>query len=132
MTDSQKVTNSLNSSGWIVKQVISYPKGGNSKTIVYSYNSNPNNIDYGLIRSVDGPRTDVDDTILFTYDTFGNKATETRKVNNQSTVTKYLNYNSFSEPERIVQPSGLVSQFIYNADGTLQAQISQVRVKLMQ
>ncbi|WP_151763982.1 RHS repeat domain-containing protein [Acinetobacter soli] len=124
VTDSQKVTNSLNSSGWIVKQVISYPKGGNTKTIVYSYYSNPNNIDYGLISSVDGPRTDVDDTILFTYDTFGNKATETQKVNNQSIVTKYLNYNSFAEPERIIQPSGLVSQFIYNADGTLQAQIT--------
>ncbi|MDO7540441.1 RHS repeat-associated core domain-containing protein [Acinetobacter nosocomialis] len=123
VTDGQKVTNSINANGWIVQQVISYPKGGTSKTIAYSYYSNPNNVDYGLISNVDGPRSDVDDSTTFTYDAFGNKATMVQNVNNRSVVTKYLNYNSFAQPERIVYPSGLVDLFIYNADGTLQAKV---------
>lgn len=121
VTDGQKVTNSINTNGWIVQQVISYPKGGTSKTIAYSYYSNPNNADYGLISSVDGPRADVNDSSSFTYDSFGNRATMTQNVNNRSVVTKYLNYNTFAQPERIIYPSGLVDKFIYNQDGTLQS-----------
>ena len=66
----------------------------------------------------------VNDNVSFTYDGFGNKATATQVVNNRSVVTKYLNYDSFAQPERIIYPSGLVDQFIYNVDGTLQAKIT--------
>lgn len=124
VTDGQKVTNSINANGWIVQQVISYPKGGTSKTIAYSYYNNANNannVNYGLISSVDGPRADVNDSSSFTYDSFGNRATITQNVNNRSVVTKYLNYNTFAQPERIIYPSGLVDKFIYNQDGTLQS-----------
>jgi RHS repeat-associated protein len=121
VTDSQTVTNTINPNGWITQQVISYPKGGNSKTIGYSYYTDVAQANFGLVSNVDGPRSDVNDNVSFTYDRFGNKETETQVINNRNISTKYLNYNSFSQPERIVNPSGIVDQFIYNADGTLQA-----------
>lgn len=124
ITDSQKVTNAINPNGWITQQVISYPHGGDSKTIGYSYYSDPNSPNYGLISTVDGPRGDVDDNTSITYDNFGNKSTVTQYVNGRSVITKYLNYNTFAQPERIVYPSGLVDQFIYNNDGTLRAKVT--------
>lgn len=124
ITDSQKVIKTINPTGWVTQQVISYPKGGNSKTISYTYFEDATKYDFGLIRTVDGPRTDVDDSVSFTYDIFGNKATATQVVNNRSIVTKYLNYNSFSQPERIVYPTGIVDKFVYNADGTLQSKVT--------
>lgn len=124
ITDSQKVINTINPTGWVTQQVISYPKGGNSKTISYTYFEDATKYDFGLIRTVDGPRADVDDSVSFTYDIFGNKATATQVVNNRSIVTKYLNYNSFSQPERIVYPTGIVDKFVYNADGTLQSKVT--------
>lgn len=124
LTDSQKVTNTINVNGWIEQQTISYPKGGNSKTIAYTYYTDAAAVNYGLISNVDGPRTDVNDSISFTYNGFGNKATSTQIVNNRTVITKYLNYNTFAQPERIVYPSGLVDQFIYNADGTVQAKVT--------
>jgi YD repeat-containing protein len=124
VTDSQTVTNTIDPNGWITQQVISYPKGGNSKTIGYSYYTDVDQTNYGLVSNVDGPRSDVNDNVSFTYDGFGNKATATQVVNNRSVVTKYLNYDSFAQPERIIYPSGLVDQFIYNVDGTLQAKIT--------
>lgn len=124
VTDSQTVTNTIDPNGWITQQVISYPQGGNSKTIGYSYYTDAAQANYGLVSNVDGPRSDVNDNVSFTYDGFGNKATATQVVNNRTIVTKYLNYNSFSQPERIVYPSGLVGQFIYDIDGTLKAKIT--------
>lgn len=124
VTDSQIVTNTIDSKGWITQQVISYPKGGNKKTIGYSYYTDEAQANYGLMSNVDGPRSDINDNVSFVYDEFGNKLTETQVVNNLTVVTKYLNYNSFSQPERITYPSGLVEQFIYNVDGTLQAKVT--------
>lgn len=123
-TDSQTVTNTINPNGWITQQVIAYPKGGSSKTLIYAYNSDSTKPNYGLISSVDGPRSDVNDIVSLIYDNFGNKATTTQNVNNKAVVTKYLNYNSFAQPERIIYPSSLVDQFTYNADGTIQTKIT--------
>ena len=123
VTDSQKVTNTIDQNGWITQQVISYPKGGLSKTITYTYYTDPMKADFGLLKSIDAPRTDVDDSIAMTYDNFGNKSTMTQNVNNKMIVTKYLNYDSFAQPERVIYPSGLVDQYIYNSDGTLKSKI---------
>lgn len=122
--DSRTITNTINPNGWVTQQTISYPKGGNSKTIGYSYFTDATQTNYGLLANVDGPRSDINDNISFTYDGFGNKATATQIVNNRTIITKYLNYDSFAQPERIIYPSGLVDQFIYNVDGTLQAKIT--------
>lgn len=122
--DSQEVTNVIDLNGWISQQFISYTKGGSPKTIAYTYYTDSSKANYGLLKSVDGPRTDVDDSVSITYDNYGNKLTTTQTVNNKAVVTKYLNYNSFAQPERIIYPSGLVDQFVYNQDGTLQSKIN--------
>lgn len=70
VTDSQTVTNTIDPNGWITQQVISYPKGGNSKTIRYSYYTDVDQTNYGLVSNVDGPRSDVNDNVSFTYDGF--------------------------------------------------------------
>ena len=124
ITDSQIVTNIIDLNGWVTQQIISYPKGGDNKIINYSYNNDQNLSNYGLISKVDRPRVDINDDIAITYDNFGNKLTTSQEVSNRTYTTQYLNYNSFSQPERVIHPSGLVDQYIYNPDGTLQAQIT--------
>lgn len=124
ITDSQRVINTIDSNGWISRQYISYLSGGMPKDISYTYNTDSTKADYGLLKNADGPRTDVDDSVSITYDNYGNKLTTTQTVNNKTVVTKYLNYDSFAQPERIIYPSGLVDQFVYNQDGTLQSKVN--------
>lgn len=83
------------------------------KTTNYDYYAN------GLTRYIDGPRSGTADRVNYTYDNFGNIETSSQTINGITRTTKYLNYNSYGLPERVVYPNGLVEQYIYNIDGTL-------------
>jgi RHS repeat-associated core domain len=97
-----------------------------SKVTTYTYYTDINKPNYGLLESVDGPRTGTIDKVIYSYDTYGNLASQSQIVNGAARITQYLGYNTFGSPERIVNPSGLVSQFIYNTDGTLKSQTTGV------
>lgn len=110
----QTQTNTINTLGQITQSVLSSNQVGSiNKTTIYTYLNN------GLLQSVDGPRAGTLDRVTFTYDNYGNKASESQIVNNVIRSTTYVGYNSLGQPERIVYPSGLVDKFIYNADGTV-------------
>lgn len=114
------VTNVVNALGQITKQtVMSSQANSTTKTIAYTYFATATQSNYGLIESVDGPRPDTIDKVNYTYDAYGNLARESQVVNGKTRLTKYLGYNIFGKPERIVYPSGLVDQFTYNADSTI-------------
>ncbi|WP_081313548.1 RHS repeat-associated core domain-containing protein [Acinetobacter pittii] len=107
-------TNTINTLGQITKSTLtSSQTGSTAKATDYTYLAN------GLLSTVDGPRTGTTDKVTYTYDAYGNKASEAQVVNSATRTTSYVGYNSFGQPERIVYPTGLVDKFVYNADGTV-------------
>ncbi|MDS7928645.1 RHS repeat-associated core domain-containing protein [Acinetobacter sp. V102_4] len=117
------ITNVINPRGQIVTQTqTSSQTGSTSKVTTYGYDETTTSKHFGRLLSVDGPRSGTADKIIYAYDTYGNLASQTQTVNGTARITQYLGYNTFGSPERIVNPSGLVSQFIYNTDGTLKSQ----------
>ncbi|WP_284085045.1 RHS repeat-associated core domain-containing protein [Acinetobacter haemolyticus] len=114
-------TNNINSLGQIYQSVLTSSQTGSiSKTTDYTYLGN------GLLSTVDGPRSGTTDKVTYTYDAFGNKASEIQVVNGVNRTTRYIGYNSFGQPERIVYPTGLVDKFIYNSDGTIASKTTGV------
>jgi len=117
------IANQVNANGQIIKQTqTSSQTGSTSKVTDYTYYTDITKPDYGLISSVDGPRTGTLDKITYVYDTFGNLASQSQTVNAVARITQYMTYNNFAQPERTVYPTGLVEQYVYNADGTLKSQ----------
>jgi RHS repeat-associated protein len=108
------LTNSINGLGQVYsKSLSSTQTGSTTKTTAYTY------FPSGLLNTVDGPRAGTIDTVTYTYDDYGNLAKESQVVGTLARDTQYLGYNSLAKPERIVYPTGLVDQFIYDTDGTL-------------
>ncbi|WP_155757847.1 RHS repeat domain-containing protein [Acinetobacter beijerinckii] len=121
------VTNTVNAQGNITSQTqTSSQSGSTSKVTTYSYDETATSKHFARLISVDGPRTGTADKITYSYDNFGNLASQSQTVNGAVRTTQYLNYNTFGNPERIVHPTGLVDQFVYNADGTLKSQTTGV------
>lgn len=114
------VSNILNANGQITKQTQSSSQtGSTAKTTDYVYYTNADQANYGLINTVDGPRSGTADKITYIYDNFGNLISQAQTINGAVITISYIGFNNFALPERIVNPNGLVEQFVYNADGTI-------------
>jgi RHS repeat-associated protein len=68
----------------------------------------------GLIDSLDGPRTDVNDVTHYTYDTQGHLATVTDALGG---VTTFDTYDMYGHPGRIVDVNQVVTTIGYTAQG---------------
>ena len=87
-----------------------------TRTTTYTYDT------YGRVLTIEGPRTDVSDTVTLTY-----YANETAQGNNRGflhTVTNalghtvaYSNYNGFGQAELITDANGVATSFVYNTAG---------------
>ncbi|WP_155767331.1 RHS repeat-associated core domain-containing protein [Acinetobacter gyllenbergii] len=121
------ISNQVNVNGQIVKQTQSSSQtGSTSKVTDYTFYADTTKPEYGLINTVDGPRSGTADKITYVYDTYGNLASQSQTVKNVARTTQFLGYNNFAQPERVVYPTGLVEQFVYNIDGTLKSQTTGV------
>jgi RHS repeat-associated protein len=65
----------------------------------------------GLLKSVNGPRTDVTDVISFEYDAQGNLA---KSANAAGHITTYNTYNAHGQPLTITDPNGVVTTLTYD------------------
>lgn len=68
----------------------------------------------GLLASVDGPRTDVNDVTSYTYDAQGRLATVTDPLGH---VTRYDTYDMYGHPGRSTDPNGIVTAMTYTPEG---------------
>jgi len=68
----------------------------------------------GLVSSIDGPRTDVNDVTQYTYDTSGRLATASDALGH---VTSYDTYDMYGNPGRSTDPNGIVSVITYTPEG---------------
>ena len=65
----------------------------------------------GLLKTIDGPRTDVSDVTTFAYDTQGDIATITNAAGH---VTTYNSYNAHGQPLSMTDPNGVVTTLAYD------------------
>lgn len=72
--------------------------------------------DFGLVKSIDGARTDINDVTAFTYDTFGNLSTITNALGH---VTYLNNYTLRGQPQEMIDANGLVTTLTYDARGRI-------------
>lgn len=121
------ITNQVNVNGQIIKQTqTSSQTGSTPKVTEYTFYADVTKPTYGLVNTVDGPRAGTADKISYIYDNYGNIASQSQTVKSVARTTQFIGYNNFAQPERVVYPTGLVEQFVYNVDGTLKSQTTGV------
>ncbi len=78
-------------------------------TTTYDYYSN------GLLKSIDGPRTDVQDITTFTYDPITNYRTSmTQPIIG---TTTYSSFDSHGNPQTVTDPNGNSTSYTYDDSG---------------
>ena len=82
---------------------------GRTLTTSYAYNRN------GLVESIDGPRTDVDDQVLLTYDGAGNLVERVNSLGHRH----LFEYGDSDRPTVLTEPNGLRTQLDYDETGKL-------------
>ena len=91
-------------------QSIPYTTTGNTRTTSYSYNAQ------GLVASIDGPRTDVNDVTTYSYDANG----DVHKVTNAlGHVNEVVARDPRGLPTLLKDENGLETSFTYDARGRL-------------
>ncbi|MFZ6723373.1 hypothetical protein [Undibacterium sp. Ji49W] len=88
---------------------------GSPRVWTYTYNN------VGQILTATGPRTDVVDQTIYTYDTKGNLSSMTNAAGH---VTTYANYDGNGRVGQITDPNGLVTTLTYTPRGLLSQRVS--------
>ena len=83
---------------------------GVSRIWVYTYN------DQGLLATVDGPRTDVNDVTTYAYYADGNLASIANPLYTEIT---YLSYDDFGRPLEQLDANGVLTRLEYDSRGRL-------------
>lgn len=118
------VTNVINTRGQVKYSTVSSTQSGSQDRLTkYSYYEDSNLANFGLLYMVDGPLAGTTDRVRYYYDDYGNLAKKRMDLNGIARNTFYVGYNSKGDPERVVNPEGIVNKFIYNTDGTLKIKI---------
>ncbi len=76
----------------------------------YSYNS------LGLIETTDGPRTDVQDVTTYDYDAQGHLTSVTNALGH---VTQLSNFDSYGNPQNLIDANGVSTSLSYTVQGWL-------------
>tara|TARA_R110000868_G_scaffold43628_1_gene146307 strand:- start:799 stop:5604 length:4806 start_codon:yes stop_codon:yes gene_type:complete len=82
--------------------------GVSLRTTTYSYNTN------GLVLSIDGPRTDVNDITTYQYDSLNRLLSVTNALNQ---TISFSNYNAFGIPTSITDANGVTTTLTLDARG---------------
>ncbi|SDG71496.1 RHS repeat-associated core domain-containing protein [Pseudomonas benzenivorans] len=76
----------------------------------YTYNSQ------GLVETADGPRTDVNDVTTYAYDAQGHL---TQVTNALGHITQLSNFDSYGNPQTVVDANSVTTSLTYTAQGWL-------------
>jgi len=106
----QATTDATGASGFSATPV------GSSRTWTYTYTSTADSTLPGLLKSIDGPRTDVADTTTYTYNPNGDLQSITNALGH---VTQVTQYDAHGRPLALVDANGLVTQLAYTPRGWL-------------
>jgi len=87
---------------------VPYSTNGRTRSWTYTYTA------AGLPATVKGPRTDVNDTVTFGYDSSGTLVSVTNPLGQVTHVTAH---DSSGRPQTIVDPNGVTSNLAYDSRG---------------
>lgn len=102
------------------KNLSNYGTYGEQRTTSYSYSNHANGVLASM--TVDGPRTDVSDTVTRQFDTKGNLISMTNSLGH---LIAFSNYDLLGNVGRVTSANGLITDFTYNARGWLMSQTVQ-------
>jgi RHS repeat-associated protein len=89
---------------------VPYSTNGQARTWIYSWNTD------GELISVDGPRTDVTDLTMLTYDGVGNLISVANALSQEIVITSS---NARNQPLSITDQNGIVTDLTYDTHGRL-------------
>jgi RHS repeat-associated protein len=98
-------------------QSVPYSTNGETRVTDYSYTLYDSS-DVVHFVDINGPRTDINDTVRYEYDTKGNLIKITNMALNQS--VQYQNHNDRGQPGRMIDENGLVTDYQYSPRGWLE------------
>jgi YD repeat-containing protein len=116
-------------SGNVLSQSIKDTASGKTRTWTYSYTTAADNTLVNLLKTVDGPRTDVADITTYTYYTADDSATPIKyrrgdlwKITNALTQTTTITaYDGNGRPLTIVDPNAVTTTLAYTPRGWLKS-----------
>ena len=109
--------------GLVKSRTVTDPATGESRTISYTYyaengeGGSENNGGARQLKTVDGPRNDVQDITTYTYDAKGNLKTTTNALNHTSEITEY---DGAGRPLTIVDQNLVETVLTYTPRGWLE------------
>ncbi len=109
------------SKGTLLSKTITDTATNKKRIWTYTYNN------FGQVLAIDAPRTDVTDTMTYTYDALGNLAS---KANALGHVTQYTAYDANGRLLSTTDPNGLTTAMTYDSRGRMLTR--QVGVELTQ
>jgi YD repeat-containing protein len=95
-----------NDRGWLTKRI-----SNNEREVSYDYDA------FGNLTTIDGPRTDVADTVAIDYTDKGFKRVLTNGLGHK--VLNVLSFDAFCRPLSVSDANGLLIKYSYNARGQI-------------
>ena len=99
-----------NATGLLLTKTITDTARATSRTWNYTYTTQ------GLVETIDGPRTDVNDVTTFAYDAQGNVTTITNALGQ---ITQISSYDANGRPLTVVDPNDITTTLTYSPRGWL-------------
>lgn len=103
------------SRGILLSKTITDNRDKSSRRWSYAYDAN------ALLTKIKGPRSDVDESVTFTYDNRGNLSSSTDALGN---VTRYTAHDENGKLLTMSDPNGLVTSMSYDVRGRLLKRIT--------
>lgn len=105
-------------SGNVLSKTITESATAQSRSWTYSYTSSADGTLSNLIKSEDGPRTDVPDLTTYAYDANGDLKSVTNALGH---MTQAGDYDAHGRARLIADPNGLTTRLTYTPRGWLQS-----------
>lgn len=102
--------------GYLLSKTIQDSSTGQTRTWTYTYTSSAEGVPQRLLKTVDGPRTDVADVTQYSYYPNGDLQSVTNALGH---TTQLSNYDAEGNPQIITDANGVVTDLTYTPQGWL-------------
>ncbi len=120
ITEPGRVTTNVydDTSGNLLSRSIADTVTGKTRTVTYTYTTTSDGTLANLLKSVDGPRTDVSDITTYTYYPNGDLQTVTNALGHTTNITQY---DPSGRPLTITDPNTIITDLTYWPRGWLKS-----------
>ena len=116
--DKESMTNTVDSNGNIVQKIHSDKSGKNSYRITsYKYETDRKSKSYGKILSMDSVKSNINDMISYSYDSYGNLNHIRKYIDDRELTERYSNFNVYGKPSTINDFNNVTTDIHYDSSG---------------